>query len=61
MIAKSKKNKTKIQNCRSIFVYSAKNKNRRGDQLLPKESSICGKKSRQLCLGATLHDRAIVS
>ena len=50
-----------FQNCRSIFVYSAKTKNRRGDQILPKESSICGKKGWQFYLGAMSHNRAIVS
>ena len=45
-----------FQNCRSSFVYSAKNK-KRGDQIPPKESSICGKFS----LGTVLRDRAIVS
>ena len=33
-----------LQNFRSFFIYSEKNKNRRGDQIPPKESSICGEK-----------------
>ena len=41
-----------FQNCRSIFVYSAKNKNRRGDQTPPKESSICGKKRTSILFGS---------
>ena len=35
-----------LQNFLSFFIYSEKNKNRRGDQIPPKESSICGKKKR---------------
>ena len=34
-----------------IFVYSAKNKNRRGNQIPSKESSICGKKRTQILFG----------
>ena len=38
--------------CRSIFVYSAKTKNRRGDQIPPKEISICGKKRTPILFGS---------
>ena len=41
-----------FQNCRSIFVYSAKNKNRRGDQIPPKEISICGEKRTSILFGS---------
>ncbi|CAI9543592.1 unnamed protein product, partial [Staurois parvus] len=43
-----------------FFVYRAKNKKRTGDQIPPKESSICVKKGRKFCLGIALHDRAII-
>ena len=49
-----------FQNCRNSFVYSAKNKNRRGDQIPPKKALFVGEKGRQFCLGAKSHDRAIV-
>ena len=45
----------------SLFVYSAKSKNRTGAQIPPKESSVCGKKGRKFCLGTASHDCAIVS
>ena len=40
-----------LQNFRSFFIYSEKNKNRRGDQIPPKESSICGKKRTKISFG----------
>ncbi|PIO41198.1 hypothetical protein AB205_0139430, partial [Aquarana catesbeiana] len=33
-----------FQNCQSFYVYSAKNKKCRGDQIPPNECSICGGK-----------------
>ncbi|PIN99121.1 hypothetical protein AB205_0052920 [Aquarana catesbeiana] len=46
------KNIAFFQNCHSFFVYSAKNKNRRGDKIPPKESSICGKKRTSILFGS---------
>ena len=50
-----------FQNCRSIFFIAQKIKTEEVIKYHQKKALFVGKKGRQFCLGATSHDRAIVS
>ena len=43
-----KKNSFFLPNFQSFFIYITKNKKPTGDQIPPKESSICGKKRTEI-------------